>query len=116
MAQHHSINYLEIPVRDMALAKAFFTRVFGWQFSDYGPHYSCFNHVGIDGGFYEDALCFNTAKGCPLVVIYSEDLAKTAQDIVNAGGEISKNTFSFPGGQRFHFCCPNGNEYAVWSE
>lgn len=114
MERHHRINYLELPVRDLAVTKAFFTRVFGWQFEDYGAHYSCFMDAGIAGGFYQEARTFNLAKGSPLVVLFSLDLAQTQEQVVAAGGEISKPIFSFPGGRRFHFLDPNGNEYAVW--
>ena len=116
MSQHHSINYLEIPVKDIIATKAFFTQVFGWQFQDYGPQYCCFLHVGIDGGFYQADNHFSLAKGSPLIVLYSQDLSTTQNNIIQAGGHISKDIFSFPGGRRFHFTDINGNEYAVWSE
>ncbi len=114
MEHHNSINYIEMPVRDLDATKSFFTRAFGWQFEDYGPHYSCFINAGINGGFYQDALTFNVTKGSPLVVLFSEDLEKTQSGVELAGGEITKAIFSFPGGRRFHFADPNGNEYAVW--
>ncbi|AZG36653.1 VOC family protein [Shewanella psychromarinicola] len=116
MSQHHSINYLEIPVKDIIATKAFFTQVFGWQFQDYGPEYSCFLKVGIDGGFYRAECQFTLAKGSPLIVLYSQDLGATAAQIIQAGGQITKAVFSFPGGRRFHFSDTNGNEYGVWSE
>lgn len=114
--QHHSINYLEIPVHDLDKAKAFFSQVFAWQFVDYGPEYSCFIDVGITGGFFVSDKSFTCAKGSPLIVIYSAQLEVTQDKITAAGGEISHSIFSFPGGRRFHFIDPNGNEYAVWSE
>jgi len=116
MSQHHSINYLEIPVRDLAATKTFFTHAFGWTFQDYGPEYSCFLHVGIAGGFYQVNSQFTLAKGSPLIVIYSQDLLASQALIIAAGGEIIKPIFDFPGGQRFHFTDVNGNEYGVWSE
>jgi uncharacterized protein len=116
MNKHHSINYLEIPVKSLARAKDFFGGVFGWQFEDYGPEYSCFIDAGLTGGFYQADLSFNLDRGSPLIVIYSEDLCASEQAICDLGGTISKAIFSFPGGRRFHFLCPNGNEYAVWSE
>ena len=116
MGKHHSINYLEIPVKDLTATKAFFTHVFGWQFQDYGPEYSCFLRVGIDGGFYQADSQFTLAKGSPLIVLYSQDLLATQAKIIAAGGEIIKAIFDFPGGKRFHFTDVNGNEYAVWSE
>jgi predicted enzyme related to lactoylglutathione lyase len=38
------------------------------------------------------------------------------QAVTAAGGEIVKPIFAFPGGRRFHFREPGGNELAVWSE
>ncbi|MCL1113155.1 VOC family protein [Shewanella basaltis] len=116
MSQHNKINYLEIPVKDVLATKAFFNQVFGWQFQDYGPEYSCFLRVGIDGGFYQSSSQFTLAAGCPLIVLYSQDLLATQAAITQAGGLISRDIFSFPGGRRFHFTYINGNEYAVWSE
>tara|TARA_R110002126_G_scaffold2696_3_gene15063 strand:+ start:3242 stop:3592 length:351 start_codon:yes stop_codon:yes gene_type:complete len=116
MDQHHSINYLEIPVKDIIATKAFFTQVFAWQFQDYGPQYSCFLRVGIDGGFYQSDSQFTLAKGSPLIVLYSQDLSATEAKIIQSGGQITKAIFSFPGGRRFHFTDINGNEYGVWSE
>lgn len=113
---HHSINYLEIPVVDIQRAKAFFSEVFGWEFVDYGPEYSCFIDVGITGGFYQAPQTFTLDKGCPLIVLYSQNLDATSAAVTKAGGQICKPVFSFPGGRRFHFLCPNGSEYAVWCE
>ncbi|MCF1427507.1 MAG: VOC family protein [Shewanella sp.] len=114
MERHNCINYIEMPVRDLDATKAFFTLVFGWQFVDCGPHYSCFTNAGINGGFYQDALTFNVNKGSPLIVLFSQQLEQTQSAVENAGGEITKAIFRFPGGRRFHFADPNGNEYAVW--
>ncbi|QSX42201.1 VOC family protein [Shewanella cyperi] len=116
MAKHHSINYLELPARDLEATKGFFSAVFGWQFQDYGPDYSCVLDAGIDGGFFRAEADFNTQRGCPLLVIYSADLEVTEASVVAKGGEIIKPVFSFPGGRRFHFTDPSGNEFAVWSE
>lgn len=116
MNRHHSINYLEIPSRDIASSKAFFNQVFDWHFEDYGPEYSCFIDVGINGGFYQAPAHFTLAQGCPLIVLYSQDLVATQASVEAAGGVITEAIFSFPGGRRFHFTEPCGNEYAVWSE
>ncbi|MCH4294052.1 VOC family protein [Shewanella sp. 3B26] len=109
------INYLEIPCRDLNATKAFFAAAFGWQFMDYGPEYSCFLDVGIDGGFYQAPASFS-AQAAPLIVLYSDNLALKQEHIMHHGGRIVRSVFSFPGGRRFHFACPSGNEYAVWSE
>jgi hypothetical protein len=50
------------------------------------------------------------------VVIYSGDLAGMQTKVQAAGGAIVKEIFSFPGGRRFHFTDPGGNELAVWSD
>jgi uncharacterized protein len=116
MSQHHSINYLEIPTLNLSASKAFFTSVFGWQFQDYGPEYSCFLDAGIDGGFYLSEQSFNLNQGSPLIVLYSQSLEQTQTKVLAAGGKLIKDIFVFPGGRRFHFTDPSGNEYAVWSE
>jgi len=113
---HEKINYVEFPARDIEKAKAFFSRVFGWSFVDYGPDYSAFSDEGIDGGFYRSDLSVSTTNGSALIIFYSNDLEKTQSNIEAAGGSIIKPIFSFPGGHRFHFGDPNGNEYAVWSD
>ena len=110
------INYLEFPARDMAATKKFFSEVFSWSFEDYGPEYMAFSNAGIDGGFYLSDLSSKTATGAALVVFYSRDLEATLVKIEEAGGLLVKPIFSFPGGRRFHFIDPNGNEFAVWSD
>ncbi|MGL6124706.1 MAG: VOC family protein [Shewanella sp.] len=115
MNRHHSINYLEIPSRDIASSKAFFSQVFAWTYVDYGPDDSCFMVVGITGGFYQAEVDFTLVKGCPLIVIYCQNIALTLMAVV-AAGAITADIFSFPEGRRFHFVEPCGNEYAVWSE
>jgi predicted enzyme related to lactoylglutathione lyase len=116
MNKHEKINYVEFPARDIAAAKAFFSSVFGWSFADYGPDYAAFSNEGLDGGFYKSDLAISTENGSALIVFYSRDLAGTLSKIETAGGSIIKPVFSFPGGRRFHFGDPNGNEYAVWSD
>jgi hypothetical protein len=114
--EHNTLNYIEIPVSDLTATKAFFSAVFGWEFKDYGPDYTCFLDAGINGGFYTSEQYFSIAKGCPLIVFYSKDIEQTQVQILAEHGKIVKEIFSFPGGRRFHFNDPNGNEYAVWSE
>lgn len=116
MPEHEKINYLEFPARDIAQAKTFFTAVFGWTFVDYGPDYVAFFNAGMDGGFFKSDLTASSESGGALVVFYSRALEATAEKIIKAGGRIVKPVFSFPGGRRFHFQDPNGNEFAVWSD
>ena len=113
---HEKINYVEFPAKNLEAAKAFFAEVFGWSFVDYGPEYAAFSDAGIDGGFFKSDLNVSTDNGSVLVVFYSTDLDQTRGKIEKAGGSIIKPVFSFPGGRRFHFGDPNGNEYAVWSD
>ncbi|MCG8435479.1 MAG: VOC family protein [Gammaproteobacteria bacterium] len=115
MSKHEKINYVEFPAKDIEAVKTFFTRVFGWSFEDYGPEYTAFANAGLDGGFFHSELNAATANGSALIVFYSETLEETQSKIENAGGAIIKPVFSFPGGRRFHFSDPSGNEYAVWS-
>ena len=116
MTEHIKINYLEIPVKNIEATKAFFTEAFGWSFVDYGPEYTAFSNEGIDGGFFKSELTVSTDGGSALIVFYSKQLEQTQLEIENAGGLIAKPIFTFPGGRRFHFNDPNGNEYAVWSD
>lgn len=116
MSQHEKINYLELPSKNIAITQAFFSEVFDWRFEDYGPDYTAFSNAGIDGGFFASDQACSTANGSALVVFYSGRLEETQNKIEQAGGKIVQATFSFPGGRRFHFADPNGNEYAVWSD
>lgn len=116
MNKHEKINYLEFPARDIEAVKAFFAEVFEWSFTDYGPEYTAFSNAGIEGGFYKSDLASSTLQGSVLVVFYSEKLKLTLSKIELAAGSIIKPIYSFPGGRRFHFSDPNGNEYAVWSD
>lgn len=116
MNQHEKLNYVEFPAVDLTATKAFFSAVFGWEFVDYGPDYTAFSGVGLDGGFYNAPLNSSTAKGSALLVFYSADIKGTLAKVTAAGGQIIKPIFDFPGGCRFHFTEPSGNEFAVWSE
>jgi predicted enzyme related to lactoylglutathione lyase len=116
MPDHEKLNYLEFPARDLLATKTFFTEVFGWQFTDYGPEYTAFDNQGLEGGFYLSNLASDASNGAALPVFYTNNLEATLQKIVSSGGNISTETFEFPGGRRFHFKEPSGNEFAVWSE
>jgi len=116
MNEHEKINYVEFPSRDLEATKAFFGSVFGWSFTDFGPDYKAFYNEGLNGGFYKSDLTASSDNGSALIVFYSKELENTQLKIEKAGGSIIKPIFSFPGGRRFHFGDPNGNEYAVWSD
>jgi len=116
MNEHEKINYVEFPSKDLDVTKRFFQEVFGWTFVDYGPEYAAIADAGLDGGFFKSDQVVSTANGSALVVIYSKDLEYTQSKVTAAGGSIMQEIFAFPGGRRFHFADPNGNEYAVWSD
>ncbi len=116
MNQHEKMNYVEFPARNLAATKAFFETVFGWSFTDYGPEYTAFENQGLDGGFFQSDLASSTEKGAALIVFYSDQLEATLAKVEKAGGSILRPIFSFPGGRRFHFTEPSGNEFAVWGE
>lgn len=110
---NNQINYVELKAKDLEVVKAFYSKCFDWVFTDYGPDYVAFSQSGLEGGFERtDEAVINGA----LVVLYHEDLLKVKTTIVSLGGAISKEIFSFPGGSRFHFTDPSGNELAVWSD
>jgi predicted enzyme related to lactoylglutathione lyase len=112
MKDNH-INYIEFKAKDLKRVKDFYSKVFGWKFTDYGPTYTAFSDSGVEGGFEQsDAEVVNGA----LVVLYHRDLDLIQRKVIKFGGSISKDIFSFPGGKRFHFIDPAGNELAVWSE
>lgn len=116
MNVHESMNYVELPAKDIRATQIFFSRVFGWTFTDYGPEYTAFSNSGLEGGFYLSELVSSALNGSALIVFYSQDLEQTQAKIESAGGCILQKTFDFPGGRRFHFGDPNGNEFAVWSD
>ncbi len=112
MTNNH-INYIELYAHDLAKIKKFYSQVFGWQFTDYGDGYTAFAESGIDGGF---ELTDKPIVHGALVILYHTDLNTCLENIKKANGIISKAIFSFPGGKRFHFIDPTGNELAVWSD
>lgn len=111
----NTINYIEFPLKDGEATKDFYNAVFGWEFTDWGPDYISFTGAAVEGGFNGEAGIKAHSPGI-LVVLYTDKITEKLDDIVQAGGEIIKPVYDFPGGRRFHFCDPNGNELAVWSE
>jgi predicted enzyme related to lactoylglutathione lyase len=107
------MDYVEFPASDIAATKRFYNSVFGWGFTDYGPEYTSFHDGRLAGGFTLDA---KPVRGGVLIVLHAKALEDTRRKVIAAGGTITKETFEFPGGRRFHFADPNGNELAVWSE
>ena len=116
MNQDQKINYLELPARDLKAAEKFYKATFGWQFVWYGDEYLAFNDGTIDGGFFKAPLSSSTANGAALIVLYAKKLEPTRDAVLANGATLVKDIFAFPGGRRFHFADPNGNELAVWSD
>ena len=116
MPTDQKIDYLELPARDFDAVQGFYEKAFAWSFTDYGPDYRAFNDGKLDGGFYKSDKCSSTANGAALIILYAEELEKIHDRVVASGGRIVQEIFAFPGGRRFHFADPNGNELAVWSD
>ncbi|WP_245660256.1 VOC family protein [Roseivirga spongicola] len=111
--QDNRINYIELKAKDLEAIKKFYSSTFGWKFTDYGQDYVAFNESGLEGGFEKsEEPIVNGA----LVVLYHSNLEYVLETVKANGGTIVKDIFSFPGGRRFHFTDPAGNELAIWSE
>ncbi|WP_067031943.1 VOC family protein [Allomuricauda sp. CP2A] len=111
--KNNLINYVEFKAKDLQEVKTFYSKVFGWTFTDYGPDYTAFSNSGLEGGFEKTGE--KIVNGA-LIVLYHDNLEDIQQKVVQAGGSIVKDIFSFPGGRRFHFEDPSGNELAIWSD
>lgn len=111
-----TIDYVEIPSRDIALSREFFTQLLGWAFTDYGPDYTSFEDGRIAGGFFKSAKVSRVEDGGTLLVIYSEALEQSKEDVLRLGAALTRDIFSFPGGRRFQFTEPGGSEFAIWSD
>jgi predicted enzyme related to lactoylglutathione lyase len=109
----YSIDYIELHVGAVPASKKFYGDAFGWSFQDYGPDYAAFSHPNVDGGITNGPV---SASGAPLVILYASKLEDAQARVEKAGGTIVKPIFSFPGGRRFHFTDPAGNELAIWSD
>ena len=116
MNEENKIDYIEMPARDLDKAKSFYAAMFGWKFDDYGPEYCSFNDGRIAGGFRQADVAADASAGSVLIVFYTKTLEAAKDKVVDLGGTISTDIFSFPGGRRFHFKDPNGNELAIWSD
>ena len=116
MSENLKVDYVEWPARDFDAVQAFYAQVFGWTFTDYGPDYRAFTDGRLEGGFYKAEQQSSTTSRAALVIIYALDLEQARGAVVAAGGTLVKDIFSFPGGRRFQFTDPNGNELAVWSD
>jgi len=113
MREDGKIDYVEFPCTDLPSTRRFYEAAFGWRFAEYGPTYLAFENAGLDGGFQGNPAA---APARPLVVVFTRALEAMLTTVERAGGTITVPIFQFPGGRRFHFRDPAGNELAVWSE
>jgi len=111
--QNNHINYIEFKAKDLTVAKKFYENCFGWEFKDYGEDYCSFKDSGVFGGFVKTDV--EIVNGV-LVVLYHNDLESIRDTVTKNGGKICVDIFEFPGGKRFQFLDPSGNELAIWSE
>lgn len=111
-----TIDYIEMPSRDLAATKRFFNEIFGWQFQDYGSDYTSFDDGRIAGGFFAAQETWRVGSAFPLLVFYLPELEQARAEVRRLGGEITREIFDFPGGRRFHFEAPGAGEFAIWSD
>ena len=116
MGAENQIDYIEFQAADLTATRAFFEQLFGWKFTDYGPDYTSFEDGRIAGGFARADRRSTIESGGVLVVFYHPRLEEVRQRVIDLGGRITADIYSFPGGHRFHFTEPSGNECAIWSE
>lgn len=103
------LNYVELTAFDVRGARRFYEKAFGWSLTDFGPSYAATTTGDTDIGIQADSA---EAVGAPLPVIDVDDLEAALEAVLDAGGTLAKPIFAFPGGRRFHFLDPGGNELA----
>ena len=116
MQEDQKIDYVEFPASNFDAVQAFYSNAFAWQFTDYGPEYRAFTDGKLDGGFRLSDQVANSGNGSALVILYANDLEATRDTVIASGGKVTADIFAFPGGRRFQFSDPHGNELAVWSD
>ena len=112
MSRNNQINYIEFQAPELKPIKDFYAKTFEWKFADYGTDYCAFSDGIFNGGFAKGAK----RGGAPLVILYADNLEESLEAVMRNGGTIKEQIYTFPGGRRFHFVDPAGNELAVWSE
>ena len=110
---NNHINYIEFKAHDLKAIKTFYSKAFGWKFTDYGDSYIAFEDSGLQGGFEKTSQPITNGV---LVVLYHNNLEEIRERLIQLGATIAVDIFSFPGGKRFQFFDPSGNELAIWSE
>ncbi|MCP2330758.1 VOC family protein [Actinoalloteichus caeruleus] len=114
--QHHALDYIELAVTDLERAKRFYSEAFGWRFNDHGPGFAGIRSPRGDAEVGGLRTTDEVRTGGPLVLLYSADLDRSVEAVRNAGGQVVNGPYEFPGGRRFHFTDPSGNELGVWAE
>lgn len=112
---HHTFDYIELAAPDLPAAVAFYSQAFGWSFNEYGGAYAGIRSADGDGEVGGLNPTAEARPGGPLVLLFSDDLDASVQSVLQAGGEVAEEPYAFPGGRRFHFRDPAGNELGVWS-
>ena len=110
---NNHINYVELYANDLIKVKTFYSEAFGWTFTDYGPDYTAFSNSGLEGGFEKTGKPIVNGA---LVVLFHSNLEVIKSKVMDCGGQVTVDIFTFPGGRRFHFMDPAGNELAIWSD
>jgi predicted enzyme related to lactoylglutathione lyase len=113
---HHTIDYIELNVSDLPATRSFYEAAFGWQFNDYGPEYAGIRAADGEGEVGGLNATGTPSPGGPLVMLYSDDLDASVSAVEQAGGAVTNGPYEFPGGRRFHFSDPSGNELGVWAK
>ena len=116
LSQDQKIDYVEFAAADFDTVQAFYEAAFGWTFTNFGPEYRAFSDGRLEGGFRRADSRSTTATGGALVILYADNLESTRDRIVTNGGTLVEDIFSFPGGRRFQFADPHGNELGVWTD
>jgi predicted enzyme related to lactoylglutathione lyase len=106
----NQLSYLELPSTNVANLKDFYGSLFGWRFEDFGEDYATVHGAGLEAGFNGDPASKSKA---PLPMIETTEIEVMEAKVRDAGGTITMPTFAYPGGRRFHFVDPAGNELAV---
>jgi len=108
----YTLDYVELPSTDNTATARFLSEAFGWPAVDYGPDYSALEAGGAEMGVDGSA----GRATAPLAIIRADDLEAAERAVVAAGGVILRPIYPYPGGRRFHFREPGGNELAVYVE
>jgi uncharacterized protein len=107
----NKIAYVELPSTNVPTLKTFYGQLFGWTFEDFGDEYAAVHDAGLEAGFNGDP---GSQSKAPLVIIEATDIQATFEQVKAAGGTITMPIYGYPGGKRFHFLDPSGNELAVF--